>query len=49
MITLNNILKEIKEVPTNGLEDIYQFIHSMISGTVKYNLKLGNKVRGRAG
>jgi len=29
MLTLNNILKEIKDVPVNRLEELYQLIHSM--------------------
>jgi len=29
MLTLNAILKEIKEVPVNRLEELYQLVHSM--------------------
>ena len=29
MLTLNNILQEIKDVPVNRLEEIYQLVHSM--------------------
>lgn len=29
MLTLNNILKEIKEVPVNRLEEVYQLVHSL--------------------
>lgn len=29
MPTLNAILKEIKDVPVNRLEELYQFIHSL--------------------
>jgi hypothetical protein len=29
MLTLNNILKEINDVPVNRLEELYQLIHSM--------------------
>jgi len=29
MLTLNNILKEIKDVPVNRLEELYQFIQSL--------------------
>lgn len=29
MLTLNTILKEMKDVPVNRLEELYQFIHSM--------------------
>ena len=33
MLTLNNILKEIKDVPVNRLEELYQFIHSLTPKT----------------
>ena len=29
MLTLNNILKELKNVPLNRLEELYQLIHSL--------------------
>jgi len=29
MSTLNAILKEMKDVPVNRLEELYQFIHAM--------------------
>jgi hypothetical protein len=29
MLTLNTILKEIKEVPVSRLEELYQFVHSL--------------------
>jgi hypothetical protein len=29
MLTLNNILKEIKDVPVNRLEEVYQLVHSL--------------------
>jgi len=29
MLTLNAILKEIKDVPVNRLEELYQFVHSL--------------------
>ena len=28
-MTLNAILKEMKDVPANRLEDLYQFVHSL--------------------
>jgi hypothetical protein len=28
-MTLNAILKEMKDVPPNRLEDLYQFVHSL--------------------
>lgn len=37
MLTINNILKEIKDVPTNRLEELYQFIHSLKPVTKKTN------------
>ncbi len=33
MLTLNNILKEIKDVPVNRLEELYQLIHSLTPKT----------------
>jgi hypothetical protein len=33
MMTLNTILKEMKDVPVNRLEELYQFIHSMTPST----------------
>ena len=35
MLTLNTILKEIKDVPVNRLEELYQLVHSMSSSTKK--------------
>ena len=32
-MTLNNILKEIKDVPINRLEELYQLIHSLTPKT----------------
>ncbi len=29
MLTLNTILKELKDVPVNRLEELYQFVHSL--------------------
>lgn len=33
MLILNNILKEIKDVPVNRLEELYQLIHSLTPKT----------------
>ena len=33
MLTLKNILKELKDVPVNRLEELYQFVHSLTSTT----------------
>jgi hypothetical protein len=33
MLTLNTILKEMKDVPVNRLEELYQFVHSLTPTT----------------
>jgi hypothetical protein len=33
MLTINTIIEEIKDVPVNRLEEIYEFIHSMTPAT----------------
>ncbi len=33
MLTLNNILKEIKDVPVSRLEELYQLVHSLTPKT----------------
>ena len=33
MLTLNTILREIKDVPVNRLEELYQFVHSLTPKT----------------
>ncbi len=33
MLTLNAILKELKEVPVDRLEELYQFVHSLTPKT----------------
>ena len=33
MLTLNAILKEIKDVPVSRLEELYQFVHSLTPKT----------------
>ena len=33
MLTLDNILREIKDVPVNRLEELYQLIHSLTPNT----------------
>lgn len=43
MLTLNTILKEMKDVPVNRLEELYQFIHSMKPST-KHNENLRKKI-----
>lgn len=29
MLTINTILKEIKDVPVNRLEELYEFVHAL--------------------
>lgn len=48
MHILNTILKEIKNVPTNRLEDLYQFMRSLIPKTKK-NSALRDKILSFAG
>ena len=43
MFTLNSILKEMKEVPVDRLEELYQFVHSMTSKSKK-NEKVRKKI-----
>lgn len=33
MLTLNRILKEVKDVPVNRLEELYEFVHSLTLDT----------------
>ena len=33
MLTINTILKEIKDVPVSRLEELYQFVHSLTPKT----------------
>ena len=35
MLTINTIIKEIKDVPVNRLEDLYQFVHSLSSSKIQ--------------
>lgn len=43
MSTLEAILKEMKEVPVNRLDELYQFIHSMTT-SVKHTEKIQRKI-----
>ena len=43
MLTLKTILKELKEVPVNRLEELYQFVHSLTS-TTKQTENLRKKI-----
>ena len=35
MMTLNTILKEMKDIPVDRLEDLYSFVHSLNTKTNK--------------
>ena len=48
MTTLDAILKEMKEVPVNRLEELYQFIHSL-SPTTKQTKTLRKKILSYGG
>ena len=43
MLTINAILKEIKDVPVNRLEELYQFIRSL-TPTKKRTEEVRNKI-----
>jgi hypothetical protein len=43
MTTFNTIIKEMKEVPVNRLEELYQFIHS-ITPTRRQSVSLKKKI-----
>jgi len=43
MLTINTILKELKDVPVNRLEELYQFVHSM-TPTTKQTETLRKKI-----
>ncbi len=43
MLTINTILREIKEVPVNRLEELYQFVHSL-TPTTKQTESLRKKI-----
>ncbi len=43
MSTLDAILKEMKEVPVNRLDELYQFIHSLTS-TARRSEKLQKRI-----
>jgi hypothetical protein len=43
MLTLNAIIKEMKDIPVSRLEELYQFIQSM-SPTTKHNESLRKKI-----
>ena len=48
MSTLNAILKEIKEVPANRLEELYQYVHSLTPKSKKAD-DLKKKIMSFAG
>ena len=47
-MTINKIIKEVKEVPDNRLEELYQLVHSMRS-TKKPNASTKKKILSFAG
>ncbi len=48
MLTLKTILNEIKDVPENRLDELYQFVHSLTSKS-KNTLILRKKILSFAG
>ncbi len=48
MFTLNNILQEIKQVPVERLEEVYEFVHSLNPKT-KQSAKTRRKILSFAG
>ena len=46
MLTLNTILKEIKDIPANRLEELYQLVHSLTPAKKQKRVdgKLKNKI-----
>lgn len=52
MTTINAILKEMKDVPVNRLEEVYQFVTSMTSNvkrSPRSNIKLRKKILSSGG
>ncbi len=43
MLTMNTILKELKDVPIDRLEELYQFVHSL-TPTTKQKESLKKKI-----
>lgn len=48
MLTLNTILKELRNVPVDRLEDLYSIIHSLRANTKKSD-NTGSKILSFAG
>ena len=48
MFTFNNILKEIKEIPSNRLDELYEFVHSL-NPKVKKSDTMRKKILAFAG
>ncbi len=48
MLLLNNILKEIKDIPANRLEELYQVVHSL-TPTIKQKNSLRKKILSYGG
>ena len=45
MLTLNTILKEIKDVPVSRLEELYEFVHSLTPKTTQTEAEREIQVR----
>ena len=48
MLLLNNILKEIKDIPANRLQELYQVVHSL-TPTIKQKNNLRKKILSYGG
>ena len=48
MLTINTIIKEIKDVPINRLEELYQLVHSL-TPTTKQSERSRKKILSFAG
>lgn len=44
MLTINTILKEIKDVPVSRLEELYQFVHTLTPTKAKNTETLRKKI-----
>ncbi len=44
MLTINSIVKEIKDVPVNRLEELHQFIYSLTPSSVHPTLNVRKKI-----
>jgi hypothetical protein len=49
MLTLNTIIKEIKDVPVDRLEELYEFVHSLTPASQKKADVLREKILSYGG